>query len=55
MACIAFCVLAARLIRAQCPEGFVIGLKMPAREGVEGGIDPAEAAAITAGDTPRRA
>lgn len=44
---IAFCVGAAQLIRKQCPDGFVIGLKMPAREGVDGGIDPAEAALIT--------
>jgi NADPH-dependent 2,4-dienoyl-CoA reductase/sulfur reductase-like enzyme len=35
-------------IRAACGEGFIIGLKMPGDEGVEGGIDPDEAARITA-------
>jgi NADPH-dependent 2,4-dienoyl-CoA reductase/sulfur reductase-like enzyme len=35
-------------IRAACGQRFVIGLKMPGDEGVEGGIDPAEAACITA-------
>jgi 2,4-dienoyl-CoA reductase-like NADH-dependent reductase (Old Yellow Enzyme family)/thioredoxin reductase len=37
----------ARGIRQRCREGFVVGLKMPADEGVEGGIDPEEAAGIT--------
>jgi NADPH-dependent 2,4-dienoyl-CoA reductase/sulfur reductase-like enzyme len=35
-------------IRATCGKDFVIGLKMPGDEGVEGGIDPSEAARITA-------
>jgi 2,4-dienoyl-CoA reductase-like NADH-dependent reductase (Old Yellow Enzyme family) len=35
-------------IRAACGKDFVIGLKMPGDEGVEGGIDPDEAARITA-------
>jgi hypothetical protein len=35
-------------IRATCGTQFVIGLKMPGDEGVEGGIDPDEAARITA-------
>jgi dimethylglycine catabolism A len=35
-------------IRSTCGKGFVIGLKMPGDEGVEGGIDPDEAARITA-------
>jgi hypothetical protein len=35
-------------IRATCGKDFVIGLKMPGDEGVEGGIDPDEAARITA-------
>jgi dimethylglycine catabolism A len=35
-------------IRATCGKDFVIGLKMPGDEGVAGGIDPAEAARITA-------
>jgi 2,4-dienoyl-CoA reductase-like NADH-dependent reductase (Old Yellow Enzyme family) len=34
-------------IRSACGTGFVIGLKMPGDEGVEGGIDPDEAARIT--------
>jgi 2,4-dienoyl-CoA reductase-like NADH-dependent reductase (Old Yellow Enzyme family) len=34
-------------IRATCGKEFVIGLKMPGDEGVEGGIDPDEAARIT--------
>jgi len=37
----------AEAIRATCGKGFIIGLKMPGDEGVEGGIDPAEAARIT--------
>jgi len=35
-------------IRATCGKDFVIGLKMPGDEGVAGGIDPDEAARITA-------
>jgi dimethylglycine catabolism A len=35
-------------IRQTCGAGFVIGLKMPGDEGVAGGIDPDEAARITA-------
>jgi 2,4-dienoyl-CoA reductase-like NADH-dependent reductase (Old Yellow Enzyme family) len=35
-------------IRAACGKDFVIGLKMPGDEGVPGGIDPDEAARITA-------
>src|SRR5215470_9875360 len=35
-------------IRAACGKNFVIGLKMPGDEGVAGGIDPDEAARITA-------
>jgi 2,4-dienoyl-CoA reductase-like NADH-dependent reductase (Old Yellow Enzyme family) len=35
-------------IRSTCGKDFVIGLKMPGDEGVEGGIDPNEAARITA-------
>jgi dimethylglycine catabolism A len=35
-------------IRATCGVDFVIGLKMPGDEGVAGGIDPDEAARITA-------
>jgi dimethylglycine catabolism A len=34
-------------IRAQCGPGFIIGLKMPADEGVPGGVDPDEAERIT--------
>ena len=34
-------------IRAACRPGFIIGLKMPGTESVEGGIDPNEAARIT--------
>lgn len=34
-------------IREVCGEGFIVGLKMPAQEGVAGGIDLAEAQAIT--------
>ena len=34
-------------IRAACRPGFIIGLKMPGTESVEGGIDPQEAARIT--------
>jgi 2,4-dienoyl-CoA reductase-like NADH-dependent reductase (Old Yellow Enzyme family) len=39
---------AASAIRAACGTDFVIGLKMPGDEGVAGGIDPTEAARITA-------
>ncbi len=35
-------------IRAHCGPGFIIGLKMPADEGVPGGVDPDEAERITA-------
>jgi len=35
-------------IRATCGKDFVIGLKLPGDEGVAGGIDPPEAARITA-------
>jgi 2,4-dienoyl-CoA reductase-like NADH-dependent reductase (Old Yellow Enzyme family) len=35
-------------VRSACGKDFVIGLKMPGDEGVEGGIDPDEAARITA-------
>jgi 2,4-dienoyl-CoA reductase-like NADH-dependent reductase (Old Yellow Enzyme family) len=35
-------------IRSACGKDFVIGLKMPGNEGVAGGIDPDEAASITA-------
>jgi 2,4-dienoyl-CoA reductase-like NADH-dependent reductase (Old Yellow Enzyme family) len=35
-------------VRQTCGKDFVIGLKMPGDEGVEGGIDPDEAARITA-------
>ena len=35
-------------IRQTCGDDFVIGLKMPGDEGVAGGIDPDEAARITA-------
>jgi len=38
----------AEAVRERCGEGFVIGLKMPADEGVTGGIDPDEAERITA-------
>ena len=34
-------------IRDACGESFVVGIKMPANEGVEGGIDADEAARIT--------
>ena len=34
-------------IHASCGSGFIVGLKMPADEGVEGGIDPDEAQVIT--------
>ncbi len=34
-------------IREVCRKGFIVGLKMPAQEGVAGGIDLAEAQAIT--------
>lgn len=35
------------LIRERCRPEFIVGLKMPADEGVEGGIDPDEAERIT--------
>ncbi|NKC31206.1 NADH:flavin oxidoreductase [Falsiroseomonas selenitidurans] len=35
-------------IRARCGAGFIIGLKLPADDGVPGSIDPAEAARLTA-------
>ena len=34
-------------IRAQCGPGFIIGLKLPADDGVEGSIGPEEAARLT--------
>ena len=34
-------------IRARCSREFIVGLKMPGDEGVDGGIDPDEAARIT--------
>jgi len=37
----------ARGIREQAGAGFIVGLKMPGDEGVEGGIDPDEAERIT--------
>ncbi|MDD9984475.1 MAG: NADH:flavin oxidoreductase, partial [Gammaproteobacteria bacterium] len=37
----------AERIRDACGEGFIVGLKMPADEGVDGGIDVEEAARIT--------
>ncbi len=37
----------AQAIRQTCGSDFVIGLKMPGDEGVDGGIDPEEAARIT--------
>ena len=37
----------AQRIRDACGEGFIVGFKMPADEGVEGGIDVEEAARIT--------
>jgi hypothetical protein len=43
-----FAIEAARGIRAACGRDFIVGLKMPADEGVAGGIDPAEAERITA-------
>ena len=38
---------AAERVRDACGEAFIVGLKMPADEGVEGGIDVEEAARIT--------
>lgn len=35
-------------IREHCGPGFIIGIKMPAEEGVPGGVDPDEAERITA-------
>ena len=37
----------AERIRDACGEGFIVGMKMPAEEGVEGGIDVEEAVRIT--------
>lgn len=37
----------AKEIRGRCGPDFIVGLKMPADEGVEGGIDPDEAERIT--------
>lgn len=37
----------AALIRERCRPDFIVGLKMPADEGVDGGIDPDEAERIT--------
>jgi len=45
---IRFVVEVAQAIRQTCGNEFVIGLKMPGDEGVAGGIDPDEAARITA-------
>jgi 2,4-dienoyl-CoA reductase-like NADH-dependent reductase (Old Yellow Enzyme family) len=45
---IRFVVEIAEGVRQRCGAGFVIGLKMPGDEGVLGGIDPEEAARITA-------
>lgn len=42
-----FALETAQTIRERCGEDFIIGLKMPADEGVEGGIDPEEAARLT--------
>jgi 2,4-dienoyl-CoA reductase-like NADH-dependent reductase (Old Yellow Enzyme family)/thioredoxin reductase len=42
-----FVAAAADGLRAACGKDFVIGLKMPADEGVPGGIDPGEAERIT--------
>jgi 2,4-dienoyl-CoA reductase-like NADH-dependent reductase (Old Yellow Enzyme family)/thioredoxin reductase len=38
---------AATLIRERCGPDFIVGLKMPADEGIDGGIDPDEAEHIT--------
>ena len=38
----------AAAIRERCGPAFIVGLKMPAEEGVDGGIDPDEAERITA-------
>ena len=38
----------AAAIRQRCGSDFIVGLKLPGDEGVAGGIDPAEAARITA-------
>ncbi len=35
-------------IRAICPADFIVGIKIPGNEGVAGGIDPEEAARLTA-------
>ena len=43
-----FVVEVCEAIRSSCGKDFVIGLKMPGDEGVKGGIDPTEAARITA-------
>jgi len=43
-----FCLRIAEQIRQRCGEDFIIGIKMPADEGVDGGIDVDEAALITA-------
>ena len=42
-----FCLDVARAIRDRCGRGFIVGLKMPADEGVPGGIDVHEAGRIT--------
>lgn len=44
---IRFVLEVARGIRAACGRQFLVGLKMPADEGVAGGIDPDEAARLT--------
>lgn len=43
-----FCRDVARAIKTRCGKDFVVGLKMPADEGVAGGIDVEEAGRITA-------
>lgn len=42
-----FCLEIAKRIRSTCGNDFILGLKLPADEGVEGGIDVVEAGAIT--------
>jgi len=45
---IRFVVEVAQAIRQTCGPDFIVGLKMPGDEGVAGGIDPDEAARVTA-------
>ncbi len=42
-------------IRAACGSGFILGIKLPGDDGVPGGIDPVEAAAIAAHVTTGKA